>query len=366
MNIAYISHHGRPNYEYEWFRRMPAEKIKFIDVDFSGYPSHPPKNVEYCKVDFVESRLSKGRFHSTASLVRYKNYEKYLEDVDIVIVLEIFSSLSKQFVRYCKQSRKKSVVLVYELIAAHPLHYLPTHIMNRLYVTKYAHQFICVSSKAARSLMALGVSSQKISVVYPGIDLTRFACPAVQKKRPRIHIVFVGGLKPHKGIDIFLAVAQDYLDRRSDVHFSVVGGGPWTDAVQKMATQYHHFHYYDVVKNHDLPAILQEQHIYILPCKDMYRYGIKITSEQFGFSLVEAMACGLAVITTDAGAIPEVVTEQNIICHQNSADAVKAALGALLRDPSRLAAIRKGNVELVKNRYDIVKQAQALYNKLVA
>src|SRR5947209_6160101 len=122
MKIAYVSHHGRPCYEYDWFSKLNFEAVKFIDTDFSKYPANPALNIEYCKASYKEVPILNQLFHSTAAPVFYKDFEKCLSDVDLVIVLEVFSSLSRQFVEYCKKNNKKVVVLVYELIATHPIY----------------------------------------------------------------------------------------------------------------------------------------------------------------------------------------------------------------------------------------------------
>jgi len=91
-----------------------------------------------CKVNFKENKLLNKLFHSTASIVRYKDFEKYLVDVDIIIVLEVFSSLSKQFVKYARKTNKKCFVIVYELIPNHLIYKIPIFKINTSIVKKYA------------------------------------------------------------------------------------------------------------------------------------------------------------------------------------------------------------------------------------
>ncbi len=358
MKIAYVSHDSRPNYEYHWFSRMPVEKIKFLDIDFASYPTTKPDNVEYCQVQSQESRLFAGKYHSTAKLVTYTGFERYLADVDVIIVLEVFSSIAKQFTEYAHKHGKKVVVLVYELIPRHPLHYLPSHIGNRLYVIKHADLFVCVSNKARDCVLALGAPPDKAKVVYPGIDLHLFQ--SVKHSQTNRNLIFVGGLKPHKGIDIFLEVADAVLPKNPDIKMTVIGKGPYADTIKSYVDKYPQFSYLGPLPNEQLPSVLQQHGILVMPCRDMYKYKLKITSEQFGFSFVEAMACGLAVITTDAGALPEIVGADNIVVAQNDSKAVIAAVESLLSEPRHLASVQANNAKRTNKYFDVRQQARAL------
>lgn len=359
MKIAYISHHGRPNYEFGWFSRIPADRIKFIDTDFSGYPSNPPSNIEYCQVDFSENFFLKGKFHSTASLVRYDSFEMYLRDVEVVIVLELFSSLSRQFVEYCKKHGKKSVVIVYELIPTHPLYYLPTHYGNRKYVAKNASLFVCVSKVAKRSLLQLGVDPKKIEVVYPGIDLRVFKPFSIRKKGA--NIIFIGGLEYHKGIDVFLDVADRILPRFPDIKMAVVGDGSYREDVMKRTHIHKNFKYLGKIDNRHLPQVMRDYGIYLMPCREVSRFGLKIVAEQFGFSFVEAMACGLAVVTTKCGAIPEIVTDKNFICNQDDVFQMEIEVKKLIESVERRTKLSHDNINLTRNSYDIERQGRRLF-----
>lgn len=361
MKVAYISYFGRPCYEFGWLAKLDAQKIKFIDVDFSSYPKEPGEKIEYCQVGYSENRLFKNRFHSSARMLKYNNFEKHLKDVDVVIVLEVFSSLSHQFVEYCKNNNKKCVVIVYELIARHPLNFLPTHYFNRKYSIRNADHFVCVSNKAKESLLRLGAKDERVSVVYPGIDMAIFGL--VAQKEPSKNILFVGGLKEHKGIDLFLRLA-DELMLDGSTGMGVVGDGPFSKMVQEYADKYDNFIYYGRVANSSLPDIFCKYGVYLMPCREMSRFGIKITAEQFGFSFVEAMASGLAVITTECGAIPEIVTNNNIVVKQDDYESLRSETRDLLLVQDRIARIGRENIEIARERYDVGEQAKALFDVL--
>ncbi|MDP4917318.1 MAG: glycosyltransferase, partial [Haliea sp.] len=57
--------------------------------------------------------------------------------------------------------------------------------------------------------------------------------------------------------------------------------------------------------------------------------------EGFGLPAGEAMACGVPVISTDGGALPEVVGDAGVLVPVRDAEALAAAIDSLLQDPQR-------------------------------
>lgn len=354
MKVAYISHHSRPCYELEWFSLLPVEELRILDTDFGGYNRSESTKLKYCQVEYRENKSLNRLFHSTAAHVTYTGYEKYLEDVDVIIVLETFSSLSRQFVEYARCKGKKIWVLVYELIPNHPIYSIPPYRFYTKYVTQRADGFICVSERAKQHLVKQGVAGDRCHVVYPGIDISQFSPPKKRRTGHAKKVLFLAKIAPHKGIGIFLEVAR----RHPEHSFTVAGDGPQKDEVVAAAAALPNLTYVGRIAHPDVPNLLREHDIYIMPAVDSYRWGRKMGSEQFGFSLVEAMACGLAVVTTDCGAIGEIVTERNFVVPQHDGSAINEALDRLLKDDQLLQHIQQDNPEIVRDRYDIHQQAQ--------
>jgi glycosyltransferase involved in cell wall biosynthesis len=69
-------------------------------------------------------------------------------------------------------------------------------------------------------------------------------------------------------------------------------------------------------------------------------------AEQFGFASVEAMACGLPIVITDSGAVPEVIPHWNPICPQGDVGSLAAAIVATLGSSGdELGRLNRARVE---------------------
>jgi glycosyltransferase involved in cell wall biosynthesis len=122
------------------------------------------------------------------------------------------------------------------------------------------------------------------------LDLVRQA----QRASPRTDVVVVGRLLEHKRIDLLLqAVAVLRADGR-DVTCRVIGDGPERDSLHEQAQQlgiadlvdFRH----DVEDQAELYGLLKAGHVFTFPSE----------REGFGIAVLEALACGLPVVTTSA------------------------------------------------------------------
>ncbi len=358
MKVAYVMHHGRPVYGHElaWFAAMPSQQVKLLTTQEAPGPAGD--NLEYCRVEYREP---KGRLFSdsTARRVTYYNFEQYLEDVDVIVVLEVFSSLSRQFVEYGRKVHKPVVVLVYELIDNHPIYRIPGYRANTKYVLTRADAFIAVSHTAATHLEKLGALRNKITVVYPGVDTELFH-PNTDG-RDDTGLVFIGPrLGPHKGMDLVIGLYRDLVREFPHLRLTIVGQGGLEDEINRLAAEHPGVTLLKPLPNAEIPALLNRRGIFIQPARDTRRFGLRVGAEQFGFSIVEAMACGLAIITSDCGALAEIVTAANVVCPQGSAKVLLAKTRSLLQDTNHLRELGRANRNLALERYSLPTQGAAL------
>lgn len=216
--------------------------------------------------------------------------------------------------------------------------------------SRFVPRFVCVSQDSARYMVEQGVAESRISTLWNGIDLTRFA---FQGPRQDGVIVTVARLSPEKDIANLLHAAK----RLPTAAFEIAGDGPCRDELIKLANDLGvegRVTFHGEVR--DIPALLARARMFVLPSQ----------SEGISLTLLEAMARGLPVVTTKVGGNPEVVQPgiTGLLVPSRDPEALAGAIGELLRDPERSAAMGRAGRHRVENCFDIRKmtaQYEALY-----
>jgi len=184
-----------------------------------------------------------------------------------------------------------------------------------------------------------GVPESKITPVSPGVDLTLFQ-PAPHKKRAGdrpVRLLFVGGDFQRKGGDLLLRWA-----RETQVEF------PWElhlvtrDPVPKAAgVQVHH----GVVNNSpELVTLYQTSDVFVLPTR----------ADCYSLVAMEAMACGLPVVISALGGIPEIVAdgETGFLTAPDDYAALAAHLDTLVTNAARREAMGAAALARARTHFD--------------
>jgi glycosyltransferase involved in cell wall biosynthesis len=134
-------------------------------------------------------------------------------------------------------------------------------------------------------LKRLGIA-KKSQVIPTGIDHTKHEC-VVHENRDRVTVTYVGRLESVKGVDDFLEAVVPLKASYPRLHIQVVG---WYKENHPLVSQY-----FDSVEftglRHDIPAILKETDIFVLPSY----------SEGLSNALMEAMSSGCACVASEVG-----------------------------------------------------------------
>ena len=155
-----------------------------------------------------------------------------------------------------------------------------------------------------------GVDSDNVSVIPPGVDLSRFHPMSQRQSRdylgygPGKNILFVGRLEPLKGIDnLFRAVAS--LENLKFITLSVVGGDGNSqektrlEALVKKMRLNQTVHFLGPIPQEELPIHYNAADVCVLP--SYY--------ESFGLAALEAAACGKPVVASEVGGLPAIVND---------------------------------------------------------
>lgn len=238
-----------------------------------------------------------------------------------------------------------------------------------------ADLIFCANSTAVALLRRYGFNRPTPIVPAIGVDTETFRpCPEEHslrsegERRPSYVIGFVGRLVPEKGVDILLraVAALQSSDLAHPVRLQLVGGGPLHNELQGLATQLaiaDRVEFLGPRTPAQIANLLCSFDLVALPSRTT-----QVWKEQLGRALLEAMACGVPVIGSDSGAIPEVVGDAGLIVPEGDAAALADAIARLLSSPElRRGLSRRGRarVEMHYSQRHLAEQTLAVYRQVL-
>ncbi|HYH46381.1 MAG TPA: glycosyltransferase family 1 protein, partial [Thermoanaerobaculia bacterium] len=187
-------------------------------------------------------------------------------------------------------------------------------------------------------------TSSRLRVIYPGVDPVFTPAPPEDVKLirnelgcPDGYLLFVGTLEPRKNIPTLLDAWEALRREDPATPPLVLAGGPgWHGGVlprRLQALAPHGLHHLGRVSDQRLVRLMQGATIFVYP--SLY--------EGFGLPPLEAMACGVPVVTSDAASLPEVVGNAGLTVEPRNPEALITALERLLANPDLAAELgRRG------------------------
>jgi glycosyltransferase involved in cell wall biosynthesis len=176
------------------------------------------------------------------------------------------------------------------------------------------------------------VAPEKFEVVYNGVDLEQFApLPDVLRQPFRIMATASADI-PLKGLSFLLEAVASLEETFPDICLTVLGkpkpNGP-TESLMKDLGIAGRVQFVKGVTTRQLQLLYAKASLAVVP--SLY--------EGFGLPVAEAMACGVPVISTTGGALPEVVGDAGILVPPGDAAAIAAAIKDLLLNPDLRAKL---------------------------
>jgi glycosyltransferase involved in cell wall biosynthesis len=207
----------------------------------------------------------------------------------------------------------------------------------------------------------LQINPQRIVVIpwgcderfQPGGDPEHFAAVQQRYRLPAQYLLFVGTLEPRKNLTTLLhAYAMVRAERRGkDVKLVVAGRTGWLyadifDTVRTLALD-EEVIFTGFVDDEDLPDLYRGAQLFVFP--SLY--------EGFGLPILEAMASGVPVITSNVASMPEVAGDAAILIDPHDPKAIAAGIARILaEDQLRQEMIQKGLARARRFTWDSVAQ----------
>lgn len=171
-----------------------------------------------------------------------------------------------------------------------------------------------------------------IYVMGFAVDTDRFSpeVPKAGSSQP-FQIGYVGSLIKSKGVNLLIEAVEGL---NIPFKLAIVGNGKEIGSLKAQAARSPkcaEIHFTETVPNHCLPEIMRRFDVVVVPSVTMSNW-----KEQFGRVIIEAMSCGVPVIGSNSGAIPEVVGDGGMIFREGDPKALLACLEKLASDKELL------------------------------
>jgi colanic acid/amylovoran biosynthesis glycosyltransferase len=219
----------------------------------------------------------------------------------------------------------------------------------------------CVSAAIRDEAIPLGLDPAKAAVIRPGVDPDRFQ-PAAPAARDHLRVIAVGTWTWVKGYEYALSALRRLVDRGVPVRLALVGDGPERQRMLYTIADLGLAAHVELLGRLPPERVIEE-----LRASDVAL--LSSLSEGIANSIVEAMACGLPVVTTACGGMAEVVSagEHGFVVAPRDVDAMAGALERLARDPDLRARMGGAARAHVAAELDIAQHAArfaALYREV--
>lgn len=195
-----------------------------------------------------------------------------------------------------------------------------------------ADNWIAASSFTKQTLIENGIPGDRVHVVPYGVDLQQFRPASSGRKRPDdgpLRLLFVGTINQRKGIKYLLQALRLLGDRELELRVCgrVVDG---LELFHSFGTQ---VKVTPSVSREELIAAYQSADLFVLPS----------VAEGFGQVLLEALACGLPILSTTRTAAPDLVTEgrEGFVVEPGNAEALAQRIDWALNNRPALYAMRE-------------------------
>ncbi|MCC6613326.1 MAG: glycosyltransferase family 4 protein [Anaerolineae bacterium] len=234
-----------------------------------------------------------------------------------------------------------------------------------------AHHILADSQATKDDLIELyKIAPDKITVLLSGVD-ARFqpvtdaaARAAVREKYGlggRPYLFSIGTVQPRKNYRRLMEALAQVRANGHDVTLAIAGGKGWLEdpiyAALDALKLRDHVRFIGFADDADLPALYSEARALAFP--SLY--------EGFGLPILEAMACGTPVVTSDVSSMPEAAGDAALLVDPYDVDALADALARLLCDDSlRATLIARGHAQAARFTWGrAARELLAVYDDLL-
>ena len=230
-----------------------------------------------------------------------------------------------------------------------------------MFAVKYYTKIVTVSESTLNDLIKVFPKYQdkiikKSTSVPNSHGITNQSAVNIRKKYGirGSYFLYVGELRPHKNVDGLIKAYKQFQEKHKDSSVCLVIGGKRHPSFIEENKNIKNINFIGFVDDDDLYSLYNNSLAFCL----VSHY------EGFGIPIIEAMASGTAVITSNTSSMPEVAGDAAILVDPTSTDSIENGLSQIyLNNDLRKKMIRMGKKQVKK--FSWKKTADSIYNQYI-
>ena len=201
-------------------------------------------------------------------------------------------------------------------------------------------RFVVISDSTRDDVVTRGIPRERVRVVECGLDHARYRTDASVAKAARPTLAFVGRLRRYKGLDWVLRALPGVLARVPDARLQVIGDGPYGDKLRAQVLQRRLTNAVEFLGF--LPGAEKVKHL-----QSAWAVVQPSPKEGWGLTVVEASACGTAVVASDAPGLRDSVRrdETGLLVPYGDTSSLIEALVRILTDTALRQRMESAGVQ---------------------
>ncbi|MGY5854432.1 MAG: glycosyltransferase family 4 protein [Candidatus Thorarchaeota archaeon] len=209
-----------------------------------------------------------------------------------------------------------------------------------LFATKRYDEIVLVDPSQKPYFVNNGIPEDKLTVVKNGVETDLFSPDYAKRDDDIIDFVYVGRLSIDKGVNILLDAFMQYHEENPKSRLTLMGDGmlkhQYKGCIEDEAVCW-----LGAIPHDEIPEVLQRSDVFVIP----QNIG------GLGLSVMEAMGCGLPIITTAIGETKRLLSEdEGVLVEPNSRPAVVDAMRVLAEDKNKRESMgRKCREKVVRD-----------------
>ena len=234
-----------------------------------------------------------------------------------------------------------------------------------------AQFIVCISTFHRDFYLAEGADADKLLVVYCGIDGSKFSPSSPEKstseagQQGAIRLISAARLVEKKGFKYLIAACKSLKDKGVPFECVIAGDGPLLAQLERQICRQNLSNFVSLtgrpLLQEDIPDFMRGGDIYCLPCVWASDGDIDGLPQM----LMEAMACGVPVISTRLVGIPDLIddSETGLLAEPNDVDDLAEKIELLMSDKSLRSKLSVQGREKVEGQFDLSNCLEPLFDK---